>query len=124
MSSCKPGGRITTFKLPRDETRRKDWIQAIPKRKYPPTVNHNVCILHFNEEDFSRNNRRIDLKKNAIPSIFPFVDGQSYDESTDICDEVRFFTAFFNCQDKRKTFQYFLGHFRCGSSMLDTKRIH
>ncbi|KAG4078871.1 hypothetical protein HA402_007421 [Bradysia odoriphaga] len=81
------GGRITTFKLPRDEARRKEWIQAIPKRKYPPTVNHNVCILHFNEEDFSRNNRRIDLKKSAVPSIFPFVDGQTMDESSDLCDE-------------------------------------
>ncbi|KAJ6640984.1 hypothetical protein Bhyg_05917 [Pseudolycoriella hygida] len=82
------GGRITTFKLPRNEKRRKEWIQAIPRRKYPPTVNHNVCILHFNEEDFSRNNRRIDLKKSAVPSIFPFVNGQRNDDNSDVNDEV------------------------------------
>lgn len=85
---------MTTFRIPKDEKRRKEWIQAIPKRKYPPTVNHNVCILHFNEEDFSRNNRRIDLKKSAVPSIFPFVNGQRTEDNAEVSDEVRCFDVF------------------------------
>lgn len=66
---------VPTFKFPTDDGLRSAWIKAI-HRDFQPSTNSAICRLHFKDSDFTDynfhvKNKRLKLKKNAVPSIFP-----------------------------------------------------
>ena len=85
--SNKSDKKITLFGFPSDENLKKKWVAAIPRKEWQVSKNHKVCSEHFLSDDIlttssenhdkrhcDRDNqtlKRLRLKLNAIPSIFP-----------------------------------------------------
>ena len=59
-------------RIPSDSALRKKWIIAMKRvPPYPQERNFVLCGHHFTEDD-SGSNRKYELNKDAIPSIFYF----------------------------------------------------
>ena len=79
--------KTTLFGFSFDENRRKKWVAAIPRKEWQISKSHKVCLKHFLSDDIlttssdnhdkrrcDRDNhtlKRLGLKSNAIPLIFP-----------------------------------------------------
>lgn len=91
---CVPGckgnytseNKVAVFSFPTDNSLRKKWISAIPRKNFTPTKHTKVCESHFRKEDVIRFVTEQDnksgkiisarlghprLKADAIPSNFP-----------------------------------------------------
>ena len=80
------------YKFPIDETLKNKWIGAIPRLNWIPTDNARLCEKHFLSSDFKderddknrgRNKKRGAfvrkiLKQDAVPSVWPESDGDSF----------------------------------------------
>ncbi|KAM9323462.1 uncharacterized protein KZ484_021550 [Pholidichthys leucotaenia] len=68
----KSQGRLQFFRFPKDELRRKQWIDNVRRKDWTPTPSSRLCSEHFEERhitvDAMRNRR---LKDTAVPTIFP-----------------------------------------------------
>ena len=84
--SKKEAGLVTCFTFPSKEELKKKWIQKIPCENLIISKHTVVCVKHFKEEDIIRNDillgkngdpdiviprKRIKLKADAVPLIFP-----------------------------------------------------
>uniref|UniRef100_A0A6P7F3E9 Uncharacterized protein LOC114325944 n=1 Tax=Diabrotica virgifera virgifera TaxID=50390 RepID=A0A6P7F3E9_DIAVI len=59
------------FRFPMNfEEKKKDWENALGRKGFSATRNSGVCYKHFRPEDFKQNRTRVNLKHNAVPSIF------------------------------------------------------
>ncbi|XP_028129901.2 uncharacterized protein LOC114325944 [Diabrotica virgifera virgifera] len=59
------------FRFPMNfEEKKKDWENALGRKGFSATRNSGVCYKHFRPEDFKQNRTRVNLKYNAVPSIF------------------------------------------------------
>ena len=85
--SRKTTTKIAVFQFPKDESLRKQWIKAIPRKNWKLSDSHRVCEKHFHDHHFQRvsteqllkrRNKRdsqqlryIRLKPTAVPQVFP-----------------------------------------------------
>lgn len=80
------GPKVRVFSFPKDETLRKKWISAIPRKGFTPSKSSKVCEQHFLKEQFitevseqdSRTGQIVTIKlmyprlqSDAIPTKFP-----------------------------------------------------
>ncbi|XP_029345713.1 THAP domain-containing protein 2-like [Acyrthosiphon pisum] len=63
---------IRLFRFPKDETRRKIWLQNCRRDKWVPTNSSGLCEIHFEESQFEQHRQGgiKKLKSNAIPTLF------------------------------------------------------
>lgn len=61
--------KIKYFRFPKDESRRKLWVQAIRRENFVPTNNSMVCHNHFTEDDYQKRPDLIKLTNIAVPSV-------------------------------------------------------
>ncbi|XP_028171661.1 uncharacterized protein LOC114360967 [Ostrinia furnacalis] len=70
--------RIGGHKFPADADRTKQWVEAIRRPDFTPSKHSVVCKRHFTDDDFVMpqdsvlQRPRPQLKKTAVPSIFPW----------------------------------------------------
>ena len=79
-------GRVTCFNFPSKQELQKQWIKKIPRENLVISKHTVVCVKHFKEEDIVRNDilpgkngepdiiiprKRLKLKSDAVPSLFP-----------------------------------------------------
>jgi len=57
------------YRFPKDESRRKLWVQAIRRENFVPTNNSMVCHNHFTEDDYQKRPDLIKLTNIAVPSV-------------------------------------------------------
>ena len=84
--SKKDSGFVTCFGFPAKSDLKEKWIRKIPRENLLVTKHTVVCIKHFKESDIIRNDilpgknggpdvviprKRLKLKSDAVPSIFP-----------------------------------------------------
>ena len=85
--SEKSNEKIQLFRFPINHKLKQDWIRAIPRQNWTVTFSHRVCAKHFASDNFdtisrdlktsrklnrdSEKLKRLRLKPNAIPHIFP-----------------------------------------------------
>lgn len=76
--------KVSTFKFPEDPKLRKEWLIKMKRESFEPTKHSRICADHFTADCFQQNlairtslgstfkPRRLDLKKDAVPTIFNF----------------------------------------------------
>jgi len=74
QSSQSKADGISFHCIPRDEIRRKLWLQKIRRVNYKPKPYDSLCSTHFTQDCFTRPTSGTYklLKKTAIPTIFDF----------------------------------------------------
>lgn len=104
VPQCRTGYRnvipagVSCHHFPRDQPRRKEWIQAIGREfGWQPSRASRICSLHFRLSDFADDGlvpgqrRRSYLQPRAVPSIFPHTGpGSSDDEDVITLGESHF----------------------------------
>ncbi|XP_046979729.1 protein bric-a-brac 1-like isoform X7 [Schistocerca americana] len=80
------GYNVNLFSFPKDVALRQQWIAAIPRDNFEPSIHTKVCQLHFEEGDIRRETgyfrtesgtthslalQRPRLRPGAVPRIFP-----------------------------------------------------
>jgi hypothetical protein len=60
---------MINFRIPKDETRRLEWLKSIAPPDFTPSRWSAVCSEHFTEESFKTNQTRKILKRSAVPKI-------------------------------------------------------
>ncbi|XP_049516049.1 THAP domain-containing protein 2-like [Dermacentor silvarum] len=80
-----PGPKVHVFSFPKDGNRKDQWLRAIPRKDFTPSVNSKVCELHFQTSDFITmlthcdeitgrtlevDSDRVRLKADAVPPVF------------------------------------------------------
>ncbi|XP_029347085.1 THAP domain-containing protein 4-like [Acyrthosiphon pisum] len=72
--NCTNSGRkgIRLFRFPKDDSRRKIWLQNCRRDKWVPTNSSGLCEIHFEQSQFKQHRQGgiKKLKSNAIPTIF------------------------------------------------------
>ncbi|CAI6373146.1 unnamed protein product [Macrosiphum euphorbiae] len=60
------------FRFPKDESRRKIWLQNCLRDQWVPTNSSELCEIHFEESQFEQHRQDgiKKLKPNAIPTLF------------------------------------------------------
>ncbi|GLH13650.1 uncharacterized protein GBIM_18179 [Gryllus bimaculatus] len=67
------GGGVTFHSFPKDEARKKVWVQKLRRENFTPTKFSKVCSKHFEENCFDREKfGGVWLKADAVPTIFNF----------------------------------------------------
>ncbi|KAK3866496.1 hypothetical protein Pcinc_027976 [Petrolisthes cinctipes] len=62
---------ITFHRIPKDATRRQQWISAMGRENFTPHSSSRLCSKHFKPEDFDRTSLSyVRLRDNVVPSIF------------------------------------------------------
>jgi len=61
--------KIKYFRFPKDEPRRKLWVEAIRRENFVPTNNSMVCHNHFTEDDYQKRPDLVKLTNIAVPSV-------------------------------------------------------
>ncbi|XP_063850357.1 THAP domain-containing protein 2-like [Scylla paramamosain] len=62
---------ITFHQLPKDPSRRKEWLAAIRRDNYTPGKQARLCSKHFRPDDFDRTSLcYVRLRDGVVPSIF------------------------------------------------------
>ena len=81
--------KVSTFKFPDDPKLRKKWLVKMKRESFVPTKHSRICADHFTPDSFQQNlaarsllgpafkPRRLDLKDDAIPTIFNYGSVQS-----------------------------------------------
>ena len=76
--------KVSTFKFPEDPKLRKEWLIKMKRESFEPTKHSRICADHFTADCFQQNlairsylgstfkPRRLNLKKDAVPTIFNF----------------------------------------------------
>ena len=76
--------KVSTFKFPDDPKLRKQWLIKMKIAYFEPTKHSRICADHFTADCFQQNlairtslgstfkPRRLNLKKDAVPTIFHF----------------------------------------------------
>jgi hypothetical protein len=91
---------VPVFSFPKDETRKRLWLDAIPRFNFVPTKRAAVCIRHFEERFAVRFNTirlpdgttstvkrdRIKLTNDAIPTLFKNEQATSSTQADSRCD--------------------------------------
>lgn len=64
---------ILLFHLPKDETLRGKWIDAIKSHQHfeASDTELNICERHFHNSELKRSHSRKKISHNAVPTIFP-----------------------------------------------------
>ena len=84
--NCRNGSKfkVSTFKFPEDPKLRKEWLIKMKRESFEPTKHSRICADHFTADCFQQNlairtslgstfkPRRLNLKKDAVPTIFNF----------------------------------------------------
>lgn len=66
-------GFVVHSSFPKDETRKKVWVQKLRRENFTPTKFSKVCSKHFEENCFDREKfGGVWLKADAVPTIFNF----------------------------------------------------
>lgn len=91
VPSCKSNyasenkGYVSVFYFPKNEERKRLWIESIPRKNFVPSNHSVVCLNHFEASDVIGFNKFLQpdgtikvlpvrtpqLKENAVPKIFP-----------------------------------------------------
>ncbi|XP_068229561.1 THAP domain-containing protein 2-like [Palaemon carinicauda] len=61
---------ITFHRFPKDEVMRNEWVRALGRENFTPTIYSRLCSKHFREEDFIRTTLKVYLHSQAVPSVF------------------------------------------------------
>ena len=84
--------KVSTFKFPEDPKLRKEWLIKMKRESFEPTKHSRICADHFTADCFQQNlavrtslgstfkPRRLNLKKDAVPTIFNFEKKRKYGE--------------------------------------------
>ncbi len=60
------------FRFPRFEDMRYKWLKLVGRKGFEPTQSSRLCSNHFTLDCFVPNKLIRTLKKDAVPSIFPY----------------------------------------------------
>jgi hypothetical protein len=60
---------MINYRIPKDETRRLEWLRSVAPPGFAPSRWSAVCSEHFTEESFKPNQTRKILKTSAVPRI-------------------------------------------------------
>ncbi|XP_068219975.1 THAP domain-containing protein 2-like [Palaemon carinicauda] len=61
---------ITFHRFPKDDVMRNEWVRALGRENFTPTIYSRLCSKHFTEEDFYRTTLKVYLHSQAVPSVF------------------------------------------------------
>jgi len=76
--------KVSTFKFIEGPKLRKEWLVKMKRESFEPTKHSRFCVDHFTADCFAQNlairtsvsssfqPRRLNLKKDAVPTIFIF----------------------------------------------------
>ena len=76
--------KVSTFKFPEDPKLGREWLIKMKRESFEPTKHSRICADHFTADCFQQNlaimtslgstfkPRRLNLKKDAVPTIFNF----------------------------------------------------
>ena len=59
------------IRFPKNEERRKLWLEAIYRPDYKPSASSVICSKHFYPKEFEKKASVMCLKNDAVPKIFP-----------------------------------------------------
>ena len=78
VPNCKIKPGIRAFRFPKDLHRRNHWINLIKRSNWEPGETSRICEKHFRPSEIHTGiNGKPVLKKDAMPSIFPFQQGKA-----------------------------------------------
>ncbi|KAJ8911259.1 hypothetical protein NQ315_015261 [Exocentrus adspersus] len=67
----KDNNGVTFHRFPLNEDRKNEWIKNMRLADWKPTIHCRLCSKHFEKQFFFKSGKRICLRKDAVPTLFP-----------------------------------------------------